>query len=175
MVGEAVFLPLGLVVDDMRASLGQIVEQNLRDRQHQRGRAVFDQRDVELAPGDERLGEEPAAPAGLALCDLRGGVGPGNHRGSVDPQRGMLAVRLDDHLLAFGNIGAVGPPRRGRDTFSRENDLRPHLRSGPVKRGGGCAGEAQAKPLHQPHRFGRPAAIAADRFNEVEDDQGPPA
>src|SRR3546814_13774359 len=108
---------LRLVVDDTRSAGREIDEEDLGDRQHARAAGGFQNGEIELAAVDEGLGEERPAEALLAGGDLAPRFRRRHYGGRIEAERGVLGIRLHDHLLARRKAAAVARPARCRQSY----------------------------------------------------------
>src|SRR3546814_5747902 len=108
------FRSLRLVVDETRSAGREIDEEVLGDRQHARAAGGFQNGEIELAAVDEGLGEERPAEALLAGGDLAPRFRRRHYGGRIEAERGVLGIRLHDHLLARRKAAAVARPARCR-------------------------------------------------------------
>jgi hypothetical protein len=177
-VGEGVRLPFRLVAHDARQLVRPGVEDDLGDRQRREPIAGGEQRDVELAPRQVALDEQPLpgkakgqlAPARERFRAVR------HHRGAFEPERGVLAGRLHDpwrrHAVEHRRMVEVeAAARRHRQTLGGEQRPGRQLVGGQPERGGRRAGEGEIEQLEDRGGAGMDGRVSGRRLDQVEDQQ----
>src|SRR5205823_5585725 len=169
IVGRA-GVPLSRVGEDRPCPLGHATEVDLGNRQ----RAVADEPDVELAPGDVFLDEDlvellrhrgHARTQRLAVAD---------YRAAIQPRARVLRGRLDDGGERKVVLDLALRHRPARDREARLGEQRVDDRFATTRRDGPEAGprERDAGELEGPHDVLFPFALAVHAFAQIEDQVG---
>ncbi len=165
--------PLGVVGQD-RPGPGRRVVDDLGHRQGL-GLGQGEDADVELAPGQIGLDQDVAR---VARSEPRHGsderLGRLDHAPLVDPEAGVLGLRLDDRRP--GAVPGGGPARPGdrergrRQARPAEQGLGPPLRVAERLRRRRAAGVGQAQQFEHARDVRLAAARTGEPFDQVEDD-----
>lgn len=172
---DGVGVPLGVEGEDVRVTVGEIVEEDLSGREHARHRPA-EEGDGELAAVDVALHDGGLIEGLDHEGDLIAQGSRVMHDGLLaDAHRAVFALGLDDGREgdAWEVIGAVDAHSGGdAHAGAREDLVALELVEAVAQRVERAAGEGEAEALEQPGGVDLEAAVAAQGLAEVEDHRG---